>query len=158
MKPILLLTVALCFHLTSRCQGVPLDENETKIEKILENKDDIDFEFSRGGSGTSSFKYFLRNDSLWFGGTNLYITVIPLANINFDRQMYYLESSLYKNKGGGKCIEVPLYAIKGKLYAKEYEFEAFKAIDDGAIDFANLIMPDKTFAEAFIKYLKAHLP
>jgi len=31
-------------------------------------------------------------------------------------------------------------------------------VDEGPIDFANLILPDKAFAEAFIKYLKEHRP
>jgi hypothetical protein len=137
---------------------VPQDETVTKIENILENKNDEDFEFYMGGGRNSSFKYFIRNDSLWFAGTNLYNTVIPLANIDFKREIYFLESSLWKTKANDKCIEVPLYAIKGKLYGKEFEIEAFKAIDEGPIDFANLILPDKTFAEAFIKYLKEHRP
>jgi hypothetical protein len=158
MKYISLLIVGLCFHLSSRCQGVPMDENETRLEKIFENKDDVDFEFYRGGGQTSSIKYFFRNDSLWFGGTNLYTTVIPLSNIDFERTMYYLESSLYKTKENNKCIEVPLYAIKGKQYGKEFEIEAFRALEPGPIDFANLVLPDKPFAEAFIKYLKLHLP
>ncbi len=156
MRSFYLLIVGLCFHTLSWCQAAPLDEHEAKIEKILESKSDEDFEFYRGGGQTSSFKYFLRNDSLWYAGKNLYTTVIPLGNIDFDRQIYFLTSSLYKTKTNDKCIEVPLYANKGKLYAKEYEIEAFKAIDEGTIDFANLILPDKAFAEAFIKYLKAH--
>ena len=156
MRSFYLLIVGLCFHISSWCQSAPQDGNVTKLEKILENKDDVDFEFYMGGGSNGSFKYFLRNDSLWFAGTNLYITVIPLANIDFKREIYFLESSLWKTKANDKCIEVPLYAIKGKLYKKEFEIEAFKAIDEGPIDFANLILPDKAFAEAFIKYLKEH--
>ena len=155
MSSFYLLIVGVCFHISSWCQSAPQDGNMTKIEKILENKDDEDFEFYMGGSD-GTFKYFLRNDSLWFAGTNLYTTVIPLANIDFKREIYFLESSLWKTKANEKCIEVPLYAIKGKLYGKEFEIEAFKAIDEGPIDFANLILPDKAFAEAFIKYLKKH--
>ncbi|MBK8520533.1 MAG: hypothetical protein WAT20_15830 [Ferruginibacter sp.] len=158
MRYFYLLIVGLCFHISSWCQGAPQDEHEGKIEKILENKSDEDFEFYRGGGQTSSFKYFLRNDSLWFAGTNLYTTVIPLRNIDFERKIYFIAGSTWKTKANDKCIEVPLYAVKGKLYAKEYEIEAFKAIDEGTIDFANLILPDKAFAEAFIKYLKARKP
>jgi len=136
MRPFYLLIVGLCFHLSAWCQEAPPDEHETKIEKILANKQDEDFEFYRGGGQTSDFKYFLRNDTLWYSGTNLYTTVIPLGNVNFERQLYFLESSLYKTKANDKCIEVGLYAIKGKLYKKEYEIEAFKAIDEGdSIDF-----------------------
>ncbi len=156
MRSLYLLIIGLCFHTSSWSQAAPIDEHEAKIEKMLENKGDVDFEFYTGSGRSGSFKYFLRNDSLWFAGTNLYTTVIPLANIDFDRKIYFLESSLYKTKTNDKCIEVPLYAIKGKLYAKEYEIAAFKSIDEGTIDFANLILPDRAFAEAFIKYLKAH--
>jgi hypothetical protein len=158
MKPIYLLIVGLCFHVSSFCQSAPLDENETKLQNILENKNDMDFEFNTGNGHNKPFKYFLRNDSLWFSGTNLYTTVIPLSNIDFERKIYFLESSLWKTKTNDKCIEVPLYAIKGRLYEKEFEIEAFKKLDEGAIDFANLILPDKAFAEAFIKYLKEHRP
>jgi hypothetical protein len=132
-----------------------LDENGLKIQKVLENKDDVDFRLFRGGGSFSSMKYFLRNDTLWFGGTNLYTTVIPLANIDFERKLYFFESSLYTNRDNTKATEVGLYAIKGRQYEKEFEIEAFKATDEGdTIDFANLILPDKAFAEAFIKYLK----
>jgi len=110
------------------------------------------------GGQTGSFKYFLRNDSLWFAGTNLYTAVIPLSNIDFERQTYFLASSLWKTKANDKCIEVPLYAIKGRLFEKEFEIEAFKKVDEGTIDFAKLILPDKAFAEAFIKYLKERRP
>jgi hypothetical protein len=158
MRYFYLLIVGLCFHISSWCQGAPQDENVTKLEKIFENKSDEDFEFYRGGGSTSSFKYFLRNDSLWVAGANLYTTVIPLANIDFERKTYFLESSLYKTKTNDNCIEVPLYAIKGKLFEKEFEIEAFKDLDEGPIDFANLILPDKAFAEAFIKYLKERRP
>ena len=158
MRSFSLLIVGLCFHTSSWCQPVAQDEHEAKLVKIFANKNDEDFEFYRGGGQTSSSKYFLRNDSLWYAGKNLYITVIPLGNIDFDRKIYFLESSLYKTKAGDKCIEVPLYAIKGRLYEKEFEIEAFKAIDEGPTDFANLILPDKAFAEAFIKYLKERRP
>ena len=156
MRPFNLLIVGLCFHISSWCQSVPQDENVTKLEKILENKDDVDFQFYTGGGRNSSLKYFLRNDSLWFAGTNLYITVIPLRNVNFERTIYFLESSLWKTKTNDNCIEVPLYAIKGKLFEKEFEIEAFRKVDEGTIDFTNLILPDKAFAEVFIKYLKEH--
>ncbi|MEO6540521.1 MAG: hypothetical protein ABIN74_06020 [Ferruginibacter sp.] len=156
MRSFCLLIVGLCFHMSSRSQPVKQDEHVTQLVKVLENKQDEDFQFYRGGGSTSSFKYFLRNDSLWFAGTNLYTTVIPLRNVDFERKIYFLESSLYKTRTNDKCIEVPLYAIKGKLYEKEFEIEAFKAIEPGTIDFANLILPDKAFAEAFIKYLKEH--
>ena len=158
MKYFYLLTLGLCFHTSSICQGVPADKEDERIEKILENKNDVDFEFAMNGRSNTSFKYFLRNDSLWFAGTNLYATVIPLSNIDFERKIYFLESSLWKTNTGNKCIEVPLYAIKGRSYEKEFEIDAFKALEPGAIDFANLILPDKTFAEAFIKYLKARKP
>jgi len=158
MRSFYLLIVCLCFHTASFCQGAPLDENDAKLEKIFENKNDVDFLFYMGSGRTGSFKYFLRNDSLWFAGTNLYITVIPLSNVDFERKTYFLESSLWKTKTNDKCIEVPLYAIKGKLFEKEFEIEAFKKTDEGPIDFANLILPDKAFAEAFIKYLKEHRP
>ena len=158
MRSFSLLIVGLCFHLSSWCQSAPQDENVTMVEKILANKSDEDFEFYMAGGQTGSFKYYLHNDSLWFAGTNLYITVIPLVNIDFERKFYFLESSLWKTKANDKCIEVPLYAIKGKLYEKEFEIEAFKKIDEGTIDFANLILPDKAFAEAFIKYLKERRP
>ena len=158
MRSFYLLIIGLCFHISSRCQSAPQDENVTKLEKILENKNDVDFEFYMGGGRTGSFKYFLRNDSLWFAGTNLYITVIPLVNIDFERKIYFLESSLWKTNVNDKCIEVPLNAIKGKRFEKEFEIEAFKKVDEGPIDFANLILPDKAFAEAFIKYLKEHRP
>lgn len=158
MRSFCLLMVGLCFHISSWCQAAPQDENGTKLEKILENKNDVDFQFYTGSGRYNSFKYFLRNDSLWFAGTNLYTTVIPLSNVDFERKTYFLESSLWKTKTNDKCIEVPLYAIKGKLFEKEFEIEAFKNLDEGTIDFANLILPDKAFAEAFIKYLKAHRP
>ncbi|MEO7306649.1 MAG: hypothetical protein ABIR78_08355 [Ferruginibacter sp.] len=158
MRSFYLLILGLCFHVSSWGQGVPQDENLIKLEKILEIKDDVDFIFYRGGGSTSAFKYFVRNDSLWFAGSNLYTTVIPLANVDFERQFYFIESSLYKTKTNEKCIEVGLWAIKGKLYEKEFEIEAFKALEPGTIDFANLILPDKAFAEALIKYLKEHRP
>ena len=158
MRSFYLLIVGLCFHLSSWCQSAPKDENVTKVQNVLENKDDEDFRLFRGGGSYSSFKYFLRNDTLWYAGTNLYTTVIPLANVDFERKMYFLESSLYKTKDNDKCIEVPLYAIKGRLYEKEFEIEAFKKLEEGTIDFTNLILPDKAFAEAFIKYLKEHRP
>jgi hypothetical protein len=143
--------------LPAHSQGVPQDETTTNIDRVLADKADVDFKFMRGGGSFSSIKYFLRNDTLWFGGTNLYTTVIPLANVDFDRQMYFLESSLYKTRNNDKAIEVGLYAIKGKQYGKEYEIEVFKQTDDGDdIDFTNLILPDKAFAEAFIKYLQGH--
>lgn len=153
-----LLIICLGFHTSSWCQPVAQDGHANKIEKVLANKDDEDFSFYMGSSGGNSFKYFLRNDSLWFAGTNLYTTVIPLRNIDFERKIYFLESSLWKTRADAKCIEVPLYAIKGKLYEKEFEIAAFKEIDKGTIDFANLILPDKAFAEAFIKYLKGRRP
>ena len=158
MRYFYLLIVGLCFHISSWCQSAPQDENVTKLEKIFENKDDVDFQFYMGGGRNSSLKYFLRNDSLWFAGTNLYITVIPLRNVNFERTIYFLESSLWKTKTNDNCIEVLLHAIKGKLFEKEFAIEAFKNVDEGTIDFANLILPDKAFAEAFIKYLKEHRP
>jgi len=89
-----MLIVGLCFHISSWCQSASQAEHVTKLEKILENKNDVDFEFYMDGGRTGSFKYFLRNDSLWFAGTNLYITVIPLVNIDFERKTYFLESSL----------------------------------------------------------------
>ena len=156
MKSLYLLIIGMCFHLCSWCQSAPPDENTTKLEEIFKTKDDVDFEFYMGGGRSSSFKYFLRNDSLWFAGTNLYTTVIPLKNIDFERKAYFFESSLWKTKADGKCIEVPVHAVKGKLFEKEFEIEAFKAIDEGTIDFANLILPDKAFAEALMKYLKEH--
>jgi hypothetical protein len=85
--------------------------------------------------------------------------VIPLGNVDFDRQMYFFESSLYKTKTGDNCIEVSLWAIKGRNYEKEFEIEAFKATDDGVKpEIATLILPDKAFAEAFVKYLKDRKP
>ncbi len=158
MRSFYLLIVGLCFHISSWCQAAPQGEHEAKIEKVLSNKNDEDFAFYMGTSGGNSFKYFLSNDSLWFAGTNLYTTVIPLRNIDFERKIYFLESSLWKTKTDAKCIEVPLYAIKGKLYEKEFEIAAFKELESGTIDFANLILPDKAFAEAFIKYLKEKRP
>jgi len=158
MRSFYLLIVGLCFYFPSRSQSAPPDENESLLEKIFEKKNDEDFKFYMGGGRTGSFKYYFRNDSLWFAGTNLYTTVIPLSNIDFERQIYFLESSLWKTEPGSKCIEVPLYAIKGKQYEKEFEIEAFKKLDEGKIDFANLILPNKAFAEALIKYLKAHRP
>ena len=153
------LLICLCFHAACLAQSAPPDEHETKIQKILENKSDEDFEFYRGGGQTSSFKYFLRNDTLWFGGSNLYTTVIRLGNVDFNRHIYFFECSLYKTKAGDKCIEVSLWAIKGRNYEKEYEIEAFKATDDGdKPEIATLILPDKAFAEAFVKYLKDRKP
>ncbi|MBK7434585.1 MAG: hypothetical protein IPI66_12285 [Chitinophagaceae bacterium] len=158
MKLFYLLIICLSFLASARCQSAPPDENRAKLEKIFANKRDVDFEFYMGGGRNSSLKYFLRNDSLWFAGTNLYTTVIPLSNIDFERKTYFLESSLWKTKANEKCIEVPLYAVKGKLFEKEYEIEVFKQTDEGTIDMTNLILPDKAFAEAFIKYLKEHRP
>ncbi|MBK7559646.1 MAG: hypothetical protein IPI54_16015 [Chitinophagaceae bacterium] len=154
MRSFYLLIVGLCLHMTSWCQSAPQDGHAAKLEKIFENRNDVDFEFYTGSGRSSSFKYFLRNDSLWFSGTNIFTVVIPLRNVDFERKLYFLASSSWKTKTNDKCIEVPLYAIKGKLYEKEFEIEAFKKLDEGTIDFANLILPDKTFAEAFIKYLK----
>jgi hypothetical protein len=159
MRPLYLLFICLCFHAACPAQGAAPGEHETKIQKVLENKSDQDFEFYRGGGQTSSFKYFLRNDTIWFAGSNIYTTVIPLANVDFDRKMYFFESSLYKTKTGSKCIEVSLWAMKGKQYEKEFEIEAFKAIDDAdKPEIATLILPDKAFAEAFVKYLKDRRP
>ena len=158
MKPFYSLIVGLCFYIPSLSQSAPPDDNETQLEKIFANKSDVDFKFYRGGGQTSSIKYFLRNDSLWFGGTNLYITVIPLSNIDFERKIYYLESSLWKTETGDKCIEVPLYAIKGSFFDKEFEVEAYKQVGEGKTEIANLVLPNKEFAEAFIKCLKTHRP
>jgi len=159
MRSLYFLLICLCFDAACLAQGAPPNEQETKIQSVLENKPDEDFKFYRGGGQTSSFKYFLRNDTLWFAGSNLYTTVIPLGNIDFDRKMYFFESSLYKTKTGDKCIEVSLWAIKGKTYEKEFEIEAFKATDDGdKPEIATLILPDKAFAEAFVKYLKDRKP
>ena len=55
MKPFYLLIVGLCFHISSWCQDAPLNEHETKIEKILKNKNDVDFEFYMGGGRTETF-------------------------------------------------------------------------------------------------------
>jgi len=91
---------------------------------------------------------------------NLYLLLFYKKKIcsYFERETYFLESSLWKTETRDKCIEVPLYAIKGKQFEKEFEIESFKKLDEGAIDFANLILPNKAFAEAFIKYLKEHRP
>lgn len=133
-----------------------LNSNEVLLQKIFANKDDVDFKFSMSGRSSSPFKYYYRNDSLWFSGTNLYTTVIPVNSINFERTIYYLESSLWKTETNEKCIEVPLYAIKGKLYGQEFEISAFeKRFGGEKIDFVNLILPSKSFAEELIKYLKA---
>ena len=135
------------------------NSNEKLLHKILANKDDVDFEFSIAGIALSPFKYYMRNDSLWFRGTNLYATVIPVNAIDFERTIYYLESSLWETKAGDKCIEVPLYAIKGKLYAQEFDIAQFeKRFGGEKIDFVNLILPNKAFAEELIKYLKAQRP
>ncbi len=159
MRHLYFLLLCLCFHAACLAQAAPPDETETKIQKVLANKADEDFEFYMGGGQTSSFKYFLRNDTLWFAGSNLYTTVIPLGNVDFDRKMYFFESSLYKTKTGDKCIELSLWAIKGRNYEKEFEIEEFKAIDDGGKpEIATLILPDKTFAEALVKYLKDRKP
>ena len=158
MRSFYLLIVGLCLYIPSRSQSAPPDENESLLEKIFEKKNDEDFKFFMAGGRTGSFKYFFRNDSLWFAGSNLYTTVIPLSNIDFERKIYFLESSLWKTEIEGKCIEVPLYAIKGRQFEKEFEIEAFKKLDEGKIDFANLILPNKAFAETLIKYLKDHKP
>jgi len=158
MKFFQLLILGLCFYIHSWSQSAPPDDNERLMQKIFENKSDEDFKFFMGGGRNSSFKYYLHNDSLWFAGTNLYTTVIPLSNVDFERKIYFLESSLWKTETEGKCIEVPLYAIRGKQFEKEFEIEAFKKLDEGKIDFANLILPNQAFAEALINYLKAHRP
>lgn len=159
MKLIYLLFICIFLQAVVLAQGVPLSETETRIQNVLENKSDDDFVFQRGGGQTSTFKYFLRNDTLWFAGSNLYTTVIPLGNVDFDRKMYFFESSLYKHKNNDKAIEVSLWATKGKTYEKEFEIEAFKAIDDDdKPEIATLILPDKAFAEALVKYLKERKP
>jgi hypothetical protein len=158
MKSFHLLIAGLCFYIPSMSQSAPPDDNETLVQKIFETKNDEDFKFYMGGGRYSSFKYYLRNDSLWFAEASPYTAVIPLSNIDFERKSYFLESSLWKTETGDKCIEVPLYAIKGKKFGKEFEIEAFKLLDDEEIDFANLILPNKAFAEVLIKYLKVHRP
>ncbi len=158
MRSFHLLIVGLCFYIPSWSQSAPPDDNEMLLQKIFANKDDQDFEFHMDGGRTSSIKYYFRNDSLWFAGTNLYTTVIPLSNIDFERKTYFLESSLWKTETKDKCIEVPLYAIKGRQFGKEFEIEAFRKLEEEPIDFASLILPNKTFAEALVKYLKEHRP
>jgi hypothetical protein len=135
------------------------NSNEKLLRKVLADKGDVDFEFLTSSLSSVPFKYYYHNDSLWFSGTNLYATVIPVNAIDFERTIYYLESSLWKTKAGDKCIEVPLYAIKGKLYAQEFDIAQFEKHFGGEkIDFANLILPNKAFAEELIKYLKAQRP
>jgi hypothetical protein len=159
MRSLYFLFICLCFPAACLAQGAAPDETETKIQNVLENKPDVDFEFYRSGGQTGSFKYFLRNDTLWFAGSNIYTTVIPLGNVDFDRKMYFFESRLYKTKTDSKCIEVSLWATKGKHYEKEFEIEAFKTMDDGSKpEIATFILPDKAFAEAFVKYLKYRIP
>jgi hypothetical protein len=155
MRYLIPVILCLCFHAACQAQASPLTDLEAEIRKVVEHKSDEDFQFQRGGGQTSSFKYFIRNDTLWFAGSNLYTTVIPLGNVDFDRKMYFFESSLYKTKNQDKCIELSLWAIKGRNYEKEFEIEAFKAIDDGnKPEIATLILPGKAFAEALVKFLK----
>ena len=167
MKSLQLLIISLLFYIPSWCQPVPapppaaptaINDNKSQLHKILANKKDIDFEFSMAGRSPKAFKYYMRNDSLWFNGTNLYTTVVPLSSIDFTRQIYFLESGLWKTKTNDKCVEVPLYAIKGKLYGQEFDIEAFeKQFGGEKIDFVNLILPDKAFAQELINYLKARV-
>lgn len=155
----LILCLFLCFSAWCQPKAIEVNNNKPLLNKIFSNKNDVDFEFSIAGRSPSSFKYYIRNDSLWVYGTNLYSTVVPLSYIDFERQIYFLESSLWKTKTNDKCIEVGLHAIKGKKFGQDFEISAFKdRFEDAEIDFVNLILPDKAFAEDLIKYLKAKRP
>jgi hypothetical protein len=133
--------------------------NDEGIDKILAKKADTDFDFTIGGSSSSSFKYFLYNDSLWFSGTELYALVVPFDNIDIAKIFTY-ESGVWKNKDGSKCYEIPLYAKAGKHYSQDFKSlwgdnsAMEKQLGGKDITITSVVMPDKEWATRFIAYLK----
>lgn len=135
------------------------DEMPEALKKIFAKRYDDDFVFTTGGGRTSEMQYYLKDDTLYFYGTQLYNTLMPLANIDFSREFQYA-SGVYKTKAGEAVYEWPVYAKKGKLFVQDFTDEkgfmsTFKEQFGGKqIDFASLVLPDKAFAEMMMKYLK----
>ena len=162
MKSLQIFLVTILLNMACFAQGAP-DEAEKKndeaIDKILAKKTDTDFEFNLGGSSSNSFKYFLYNDSLWFSGTELYAVVIPFDNIDISKTFTYA-SGVWKNKDGGKCYEIPIYAKAGKQFGQDFKSlwgvnsPMEKQLGGKEITITNLVMPDKEWANKFIAFLK----
>ena len=135
------------------------DEMPDALKKIFAKRYDDDFVFTTGGGRTSEMQYYLKDDTLYFYGTELYNILLPLANIDFSRDFMYA-SGVYKTMTGEAVYEWPVYAKKGKLFVQDFNDEkgfmsVFKEQFGGKqIDFVSLLLPDKAFAEMMMKYLK----
>jgi hypothetical protein len=135
------------------------DDMPEALQAIFAKRYDDDFVFTTGGGSTTEVQYYLKDDTLYFYGTEVYNILLPLANIDFSRNFMYA-SGVFKKKTGEAIYEWPVYAKKGKLFVQDFNDEkgymsVFKDQFGGKeIDFVSLLVPDKAFGEMMLNYLK----